>query len=556
LSRACLGKMIVLYINGSKMPFFAGASAAYESSVECSVEARWAASQIDCIPLMMQGAFRPNAKGWLGVLLGSRVWYAFWACRELEDEAKFEQRVDAVAREIGLRGRRQRTRKKTTPQVEGSTGMPNQQVLKVENQVTEAERGLNAEMPVDAVSEPDLESEPEPAQVFIYNEPELEHTTEVDQEEEEDDGLPPSPEPPEPSNIFTMLSPPPPVHPQSSAVVSKPRRDDAWSRAAQTAGETAAAPPSTPDASVTAAAAAAVARPTAAESPSVLARRLGQHLEDEVDKQRREIEQLHREAAEARAQAQLVVEAEAAACERAARAARAAAELELEQAVEEAEMQGRARKAAMAELSNLRALQLKGLPETPEWGSSSNYSPSMLHDDDDETLEAAGAGAAGATASSSSMSVSTSLFSPEQEQLLLATVRRELHQLQLPQSDERTPPAWVASGGRLRGVALPRQEEEHTAAGHTTVSTEQLASLQARLEALHRAQLISSPARESIEDALADFIEMSSGIGHEVTAEHVMSSPVAAKARKIVALSEGVRSDGVFARQIRRKSRA
>jgi hypothetical protein len=49
---------------------------------------------------------------------------------------------------------------------------------------------------------------------------------------------------------------------------------------------------------------------------------------------------------------------------------------------------------------------------------------------------------------------------------------------------------------------------------------------------------------------------MSSGIGHEVTAEHVMSSPVAAKARKIVALSEGVRSDGVFARQIRRKSRA
>ena len=110
------------------------------------MEARWAASQIDCIPLMMQGAFRPNAKGWLGVLLGSRVWYAFWACRELEDEAKFEQRVDAVAREIGLRGRRQRTRKKTTPQVEGSTGMPNQQVLKVENQVTEAERGLNAEM--------------------------------------------------------------------------------------------------------------------------------------------------------------------------------------------------------------------------------------------------------------------------------------------------------------------------------------------------------------------------------------------------------------------------
>ena len=42
---------------------------------------------------------------WLGVLLGTRLWYAFWECNELNDGAKFDQRVDAVCREIGSRGR-------------------------------------------------------------------------------------------------------------------------------------------------------------------------------------------------------------------------------------------------------------------------------------------------------------------------------------------------------------------------------------------------------------------------------------------------------------------
>ena len=84
-----------------------GASEAYESSVRCSVEARWAASQIDCIPLMIQRRYQPESKlSWLGLLIGRRVWYAFWPSRELADEDRFQQRVDALANELSHRGKR------------------------------------------------------------------------------------------------------------------------------------------------------------------------------------------------------------------------------------------------------------------------------------------------------------------------------------------------------------------------------------------------------------------------------------------------------------------
>jgi hypothetical protein len=85
------------------------------------------------------------------------------------------------------------------------------------------------------------------------------------------------------------------------------------------------------------------------------------------------------------------------------------------------------------------------------------------------------------------------------------------------------------------------------------VSTQQLAAMQERLEALEAAQLIPSVVRESVEDSVADFIELRAGIGVEATAGQVLASPAAAAVRKFVALSEVARSDGVFARQLRRK---
>jgi hypothetical protein len=50
------------------------------------------------IPLMMEKDFSP--KGWLGLILGTRMWYAFWEADQ-DDDAAFETRLDSVVREIG-----------------------------------------------------------------------------------------------------------------------------------------------------------------------------------------------------------------------------------------------------------------------------------------------------------------------------------------------------------------------------------------------------------------------------------------------------------------------
>ena len=54
------------------------------------------------IPLKMSKGFKPQ--GWLGLLLGTRMWYAFWDADQ-DDDAAFETRMDSVVREIGDRGK-------------------------------------------------------------------------------------------------------------------------------------------------------------------------------------------------------------------------------------------------------------------------------------------------------------------------------------------------------------------------------------------------------------------------------------------------------------------
>ena len=54
------------------------------------------------IPLMAQQDY--SAKGWLGLILGTRLWYPMWDA-EKDDDAAFEKRLDNVVREIGDRGR-------------------------------------------------------------------------------------------------------------------------------------------------------------------------------------------------------------------------------------------------------------------------------------------------------------------------------------------------------------------------------------------------------------------------------------------------------------------
>ena len=54
------------------------------------------------IPLMMQEGY--EADGWLGLLLGTSLWYALYG-EALASESAFDGRMDALSREIGSRGR-------------------------------------------------------------------------------------------------------------------------------------------------------------------------------------------------------------------------------------------------------------------------------------------------------------------------------------------------------------------------------------------------------------------------------------------------------------------
>ena len=80
------------------------------------------------------------------------------------------------------------------------------------------------------------------------------------------------------------------------------------------------------------------------------------------------------------------------------------------------------------------------------------------------------------------------------------------------------------------------------------VTEEQLAALQSRLDAMHAAQLLTDDEVFALEDVVADFIAL--GL---VTAEMASAHPTAAKLLQLVRLSEGIASDGSFARQARRK---
>ena len=59
---------------------------------------------VDMIPLLMQKGYKAN--GWLGLILGTRLYYAFHGA-ESDDEAAFEQRMDNLCRESGSRGQHQ-----------------------------------------------------------------------------------------------------------------------------------------------------------------------------------------------------------------------------------------------------------------------------------------------------------------------------------------------------------------------------------------------------------------------------------------------------------------
>ena len=80
-----------------------GISNAYKESVNCRMEAQYAfQQQTDMVPLMLEEGYR--AKGWLGMILGMRLWYGFYGSA-LASEGAFERKMEELCRELGDRGK-------------------------------------------------------------------------------------------------------------------------------------------------------------------------------------------------------------------------------------------------------------------------------------------------------------------------------------------------------------------------------------------------------------------------------------------------------------------
>ena len=101
-----------------------------------------------------------------------------------------------------------------------------------------------------------------------------------------------------------------------------------------------------------------------------------------------------------------------------------------------------------------------------------------------------------------------------------------------------------------------REEMEARLAPKEAISAERLAALEARLEALHAAQLLTDEEFFALEDLCADYLEVQTFAAGVLTQEVVGSNPAygeVAKLAQLIAVSEGLASDAGFARQARRK---
>ena len=92
------------------------------------------------------------------------------------------------------------------------------------------------------------------------------------------------------------------------------------------------------------------------------------------------------------------------------------------------------------------------------------------------------------------------------------------------------------------------------------ITEEELATLQARVQALHAAQLLADEELFVAEDLCADYLELQASVpsGGVLTQEAIQtcvghSYAAAAKLLKLVRLSAGMASDAAFARQLKRK---
>jgi hypothetical protein len=93
---------MALAVEGSAVVLI-GVSRAYKESSNCRMEAQYALQKKKpLVPLMLVDGY--EADGWLGLLLGTSMWYALYG-DTLSSASSFNDRMDALCRELGSRGR-------------------------------------------------------------------------------------------------------------------------------------------------------------------------------------------------------------------------------------------------------------------------------------------------------------------------------------------------------------------------------------------------------------------------------------------------------------------
>jgi vacuolar-type H+-ATPase subunit H len=100
----------------------------------------------------------------------------------------------------------------------------------------------------------------------------------------------------------------------------------------------------------------------------------------------------------------------------------------------------------------------------------------------------------------------------------------------------------------LQEMSKMREEMKPRAA----LSDGQIAALQTRLEALHTAELLSEDELFSLEDMIADVLELEAML-RTISRDVLHANETAFKLAKLVALSAHIAADAAFARQVRRK---
>lgn len=136
-----------------------------------------------------------------------------------------------------------------------------------------------------------------------------------------------------------------------------------------------------------------------------------------------------------------------------------------------------------------------------------------------------------------------------QQMRQVAQEERQQMQALLRDMDDKIE-AKLAAQEAKQEAKLAAQEAKLTP--REAITTEQLETLQLRLERMHEAGLLLDTALEALEDCIADYVEVRATLG-VVTVQTVCANEAALLVHKLIALGEALPADKTFARQCCRK---